>query len=161
MPQSRNNVLRIRKQSKIVCSWHFRTDHQLWSTQQNGGCPSHTTSPSAKDVKEMELFLTCVQDSKFRKCILLVGQIFRFQGRSAEALRSYGCSGVRATCSSKNGETTVTSMVLSWFCKGFFSFFTLGCDAAICIAATKLAESIAPQAGILNSLRFDFNPYYI
>ena len=73
--------------------------------QQYGGCPSHTTSPSAKDVKEMELFLTCVQSSKFRKCMLLVWATWqRFQGRSAEALRSYGCSGVRATCSSKNNS---------------------------------------------------------
>lgn len=73
--------------------------------QQYGGCPSHTTSPSAKDVKEMELFLTCVQDLKFRTCATRWATWQRFQGRSAEALRSYGCSGVRATCSSKNGET--------------------------------------------------------
>ena len=59
----------------------------LSNQQQYGGCPSHTTSPSAKDVKEMELFLTCVQDSKFRKCMLLVGQ--RGNASKVEVLRLY------------------------------------------------------------------------
>ena len=86
------------------------------------------------------------------------------QGRSAEALRSHGCSGVKS-CSSKNSD-------INGGCLGEIVLLILRIDFArvssvssplvvmpqFVLQPRSFAESIAPQAGILSSLRFDFNP---
>ena len=146
MPQSRNNVLRIRKRSLFAhgtfeptAIWRLSKSHHKSKCE---GCERDGAVPNmCSRLKVSQVYATRWATWQ------------RFQGRSAEALRSYGCSGVRATCSSKNGETTVTSMVLSWFCKGFFSFFTLGCDAAICIAATEACRIYCTTGRYLELLK--------